>query len=260
MPKALRSVMPRLAAMSRSRIPGSCARNSSTRPWLLRKPQLPIPQKVPQFPEKICRFLVADDAGWGRTGRSGGLAWPRQAGARRRYRAWSELGQLGVRRVDPVRDGAELDDHRPRLDSDHAAETIPVMRHQVLRLELLDRLRCGRRPIERASGDGTPGHGVGWFLIKTSMRPAGQSGRATHSGIPQVPGLYSGAVTQRQPSGSSQTGWTTADPDASDNSATIRISWWWKSSGVCCPSCGAIATRVTADCSPPASRTVTLPL
>src|SRR3984957_17634440 len=123
MPKALRSVMPRLAAMSRSRIPGSCARNSSTRPWLLRKPQLPIPQKVPQFPEKICRFLVADDAGWGRTGRSGGLAWPRRGGGAGGGGGFAEGGWCGVRRVDPVRDGAELDDHRPRLDSDHAAET-----------------------------------------------------------------------------------------------------------------------------------------
>src|SRR5271165_5458631 len=39
MPWALRSVMPRLAAMSRSRAPGSCAMHSSTRAWLVRKLQ-----------------------------------------------------------------------------------------------------------------------------------------------------------------------------------------------------------------------------
>ena len=37
---ALRSVMPRLAAMSRSRAPGSCAMHTSTRAWVVRKPQL----------------------------------------------------------------------------------------------------------------------------------------------------------------------------------------------------------------------------
>lgn len=34
---ALRSVIPWLAAMSRSRAPGSCAMYSSTRAWLVRK-------------------------------------------------------------------------------------------------------------------------------------------------------------------------------------------------------------------------------
>ena len=42
MPWALRSVMPRLAAMSRSRAPGSRAMHSSTRAWLVRKLQLVI--------------------------------------------------------------------------------------------------------------------------------------------------------------------------------------------------------------------------
>ena len=37
--EALRSVMPRLSAMSRSRTPGSCAMHSSTRAWLVRKLQ-----------------------------------------------------------------------------------------------------------------------------------------------------------------------------------------------------------------------------
>ena len=38
MPYALRSVIPRLAAMSRSH-PGSCAMHSSTWAWLVRKGQ-----------------------------------------------------------------------------------------------------------------------------------------------------------------------------------------------------------------------------
>ena len=42
MPQALRSVMPRLAAMSRSRAPGSCAMHVSTRAWLVRKLQFAI--------------------------------------------------------------------------------------------------------------------------------------------------------------------------------------------------------------------------
>src|SRR5580658_2230442 len=40
MPWALRSVMPRLAAMSRSLAPGSWAMHSSTRAWLVRKLQV----------------------------------------------------------------------------------------------------------------------------------------------------------------------------------------------------------------------------
>jgi len=40
MPYAPRSVMPRLAAMSRSRTPGSLAMHGSTRAWLVRKLQL----------------------------------------------------------------------------------------------------------------------------------------------------------------------------------------------------------------------------
>ena len=42
---ALRSVMPTLAAISRSRAPGSWAMHSSTRAWLVRKLQLAIPDK-----------------------------------------------------------------------------------------------------------------------------------------------------------------------------------------------------------------------
>jgi hypothetical protein len=42
MPEALRSVMLRLAALSRSRTPGSCAVHGRTRAWLVRKVQFAI--------------------------------------------------------------------------------------------------------------------------------------------------------------------------------------------------------------------------
>jgi len=53
MAKALRSVMPRLAAMSRTRAPGSWAMHSRTRPCLLRKHQLDA-QRIPQILEINC--------------------------------------------------------------------------------------------------------------------------------------------------------------------------------------------------------------
>src|SRR6185437_7502382 len=53
---------------------------------------------------------------------------------------------------------------------DHAAEAIPVVRHEILDRELLNRLGRGRGLAERASWHGAPGHGAGWFLITTSMR------------------------------------------------------------------------------------------
>ena len=43
MPWARRSVMPRVAAMSRSRAPGSWAMHTSTRAWVVRKPQSATP-------------------------------------------------------------------------------------------------------------------------------------------------------------------------------------------------------------------------
>ena len=54
MPKALRSVMPTLAAMSRSRAPGSCAMHSSTRAWLVRKLQLATLETTHNFLEIHC--------------------------------------------------------------------------------------------------------------------------------------------------------------------------------------------------------------
>src|ERR1700733_9751771 len=56
MPNALRSVMSRLAAMSRSRTPGSWAIRSRTRAWTVRKVQLAPPTSY-QIPENTCRFL-----------------------------------------------------------------------------------------------------------------------------------------------------------------------------------------------------------
>src|SRR5712672_1720474 len=147
MPNALRSVMPRLAAMSRSRIPGSCARNSSTRPWLLRKPQLPIPVVYHRFRKKIAGVRLPDDSCLTaiRPGRRAGSGRGRPAALVTGPADGSELGQLGVRRADPVPDGAEFDEHRVLLGADDPAETVPVVRHQVLRCELLDRQGCGLR-------------------------------------------------------------------------------------------------------------------
>ena len=53
MPKALRSVMSRLAAMSRRRTPGSCATSSRTRAWAVRKVQLATLIGY-QIPENYC--------------------------------------------------------------------------------------------------------------------------------------------------------------------------------------------------------------
>jgi len=50
----LRSVMPTLAAMSRSRTPGSWAMHSSTRAWLVRKLQLATLKTLSQFLEIYC--------------------------------------------------------------------------------------------------------------------------------------------------------------------------------------------------------------
>ena len=53
---ALRSVMSRLAAMSRSRAPGSRATHSSTRAWLVRKPQLHPLRTYHYFQKSIASF------------------------------------------------------------------------------------------------------------------------------------------------------------------------------------------------------------
>ena len=53
MPNALRSVMSRLAAMSRRRTPGSCATSSKTRAWFVRKVQLATLTSY-QIPENLC--------------------------------------------------------------------------------------------------------------------------------------------------------------------------------------------------------------
>jgi hypothetical protein len=53
MPNALRSVMSRLAAMSRRRAPGSWAMSRRTRAWMVRKVQ-PTTSTGYQIPEKTC--------------------------------------------------------------------------------------------------------------------------------------------------------------------------------------------------------------
>src|SRR5260370_42055457 len=53
---ALRSVMPRLAAMSRRRTPGSCAMHSSTRAWLVRKVQFIIASMLPNSGNNLLVF------------------------------------------------------------------------------------------------------------------------------------------------------------------------------------------------------------
>jgi len=54
-PNVLRSVMPTDAAISRSRTPGSRAMHSSTRAWLVRKPQVGMRGNYHiTFPEYHC--------------------------------------------------------------------------------------------------------------------------------------------------------------------------------------------------------------
>ena len=60
---ALRSVMPTLAAISRSRAPGSRAMHSSTRAWLLRKLQLTILIGYCEFWKKITSFSAHVQSG-----------------------------------------------------------------------------------------------------------------------------------------------------------------------------------------------------
>ena len=56
-PNALRSVIPTVAAMSRSRAPGSRAMHSSTSAWLVRKPQFGTWENYHTiFPEDIASF------------------------------------------------------------------------------------------------------------------------------------------------------------------------------------------------------------
>ena len=71
MPWALHSVMPRLAAMSRSRAPGSCAMHIGTRAWLLRKPQFAIIKRCTIYSSNIllvfnCEYRLSAAPGIGR--------------------------------------------------------------------------------------------------------------------------------------------------------------------------------------------------
>jgi hypothetical protein len=71
MPQALRSVMPRPAAMSRSRAPGSCAMHSSTRAWLVRKLQFAMTRQSTIYSRNIllvshCGYRLRAAPGTGR--------------------------------------------------------------------------------------------------------------------------------------------------------------------------------------------------
>jgi hypothetical protein len=59
MPWAVRPVMSRLAAMSRSRAPGSQAMRSGTRAWLVRKLQLSTPENLfVYFQKSVASFQL----------------------------------------------------------------------------------------------------------------------------------------------------------------------------------------------------------
>ena len=64
MPWAVRSVMPRLAAMSRSLAPGSWAMHSSTRAWLVRKLQSRTLRKLARFVSGNTLLAFASSEAW----------------------------------------------------------------------------------------------------------------------------------------------------------------------------------------------------
>jgi hypothetical protein len=71
MPWALRSVMSRLAAMSRSRAPGSCAMHISTRARLVRNLQFTMTKQSTIYSSNIllvfnCRYKLRAAPGTGR--------------------------------------------------------------------------------------------------------------------------------------------------------------------------------------------------
>src|ERR1039458_255976 len=74
MPWALRSVMPRLAAMSRSRAAGSRAMHTNTRAWLVRKLHVATLNTLPQFPEMLCLIFTANVGQAAGSGPAGGPA------------------------------------------------------------------------------------------------------------------------------------------------------------------------------------------
>src|ERR1700761_8154564 len=143
-PNALRSVMPTVSAMSRSLEPGSREMHSSTRAWLVRKPQVGTRKNYHiLFPEQDCRFSGLDT----------------RPGLPERVRL--ELGHPGERRRDPHLARREVDDHGDIvLDQDHPAEAVLVVGHQVIYFEHLDRRILGRR-LEGTGRQVTPVPGVG---------------------------------------------------------------------------------------------------
>ena len=82
-------------------------------------------------------------------------------GARLVQRTTSELGQLGVGRVNPVLDRAEIDEHSVWSRTDDAAKAMPVVGHQIVSRELLDGCRRGCGLVEGATGYGASCNGRG---------------------------------------------------------------------------------------------------
>jgi hypothetical protein len=73
----------------------------------------------------------------------------------------SELGQLGIGRRDPFLLGAEVDEDSDLvLDPDDHAEPIPVMRHLIMQVVVLDVPDWLRDVVERTSGEIAPSGGA----------------------------------------------------------------------------------------------------
>jgi hypothetical protein len=104
MPWALRSVMPRLAAMSRSRAPGSCPIHISTRAWLVRKLQFAMTKQFTIYSSNTllvynCGYKLRATQGTGRRScrpeRAMFIAWA----AGLPLRGMSSLGQTMARHL-----------------------------------------------------------------------------------------------------------------------------------------------------------------
>jgi hypothetical protein len=73
----------------------------------------------------------------------------------------SELGQLAVRRRDPLLLGAEVDeDGNLFLDPDDHAEPVTVMGYLIMKGVVLDVPDRGRDVVEGTSGERAPGRGA----------------------------------------------------------------------------------------------------
>jgi hypothetical protein len=84
--------------------------------------------------------------------------------------AVSEFGQLGARRHDPHAARAEIyQQSGVNLDADDPAEAVRVVGNLIPHLELLK--RQSDWGAEGTGGKVTPGRGVGWLHLSSSMRP-----------------------------------------------------------------------------------------